>query len=74
MKYVIFDLNGMPAFYDVADSAEAALAILQSEDPSYCTNPPRVHELDAEECALMDEWIANDCATHLWPFDWRSLR
>jgi hypothetical protein len=75
MKYAIFDKNGMVAFYDHAVSEQDALKKLQSEDESYCCDPPRVHALDAEECSLMDQWLAADQATHLWPFDWRgSLR
>jgi len=72
--YVIFDLNGMVAFFDKATNSKEALEALITEDESYGHNPPRVHKLNMEETKLMQRWIDGGQKTNEWPFDWRMER
>lgn len=75
VKFAIFDLNGCLAFFDKAESRQDAIRKLTAEDESYSTfDPDDVHELDQEECDLLQSWYDGGQKTHEWPFDWRTRR
>lgn len=72
-QFVIFDLNGMVAWFDSAPNKETAMNALRQEDDSYqAADTDRVHELDDDEAAMLKTWIDAGQKSHEWPFDWRS--